>query len=89
MTQDSDELIMVQSELRDTQRSVLALRQELEKARAETEERLHNSALAAAAEIAQLKNTVSALRDELEKAHAERKVAGSMPPRSAMTRYCS
>ena len=50
MAQQSDELIQAQAELRDFERTVLALRRELENAHAEAGARLHTSAVAARAD---------------------------------------
>lgn len=66
-----DELAQAKAEMRDLQRTVMALRAELESAALQRRVEVQQAAQTGAAEIAQLKTTVGALRAELERARGE------------------
>ena len=59
-------------QLRELETTIAAMRESLERARAEGDERVQEVSASAAAETAELKATIRALRDELERTHAER-----------------
>ena len=75
MTKDTEDQALVQAELRDLKRTVIALRHELEAAHSRAAEKLRATEVSYNAESAQLKNTVTALREELEQSLTEREQA--------------
>ena len=66
------ELAAAQNDVRDMQRAVMALRNELELAQAGRDAAVQLAVAEANQEVAQLKGAIAALRNELEQSHAQR-----------------
>lgn len=67
-----EDLALARADLRDMQRTVIALRSELEHAEIQRHAETQQAIQASAAELTQLKTTVGTLRVELEHARIER-----------------